>query len=478
MSTSASTCCATPAAAPAVTELDASCRGPVTFLFFSSALWLLLATLLGALAAVQLVSPDFLAQHAWLSHGRLRPAAHNAFLYGFLLQAAFGVALWMICRLGQATLNNPFAVFIGAKFWNLGLTLGVAGILIGDNPGREGFELPRYAAPVLLLGYLVIAVNALLTLHRRTERALYVSLWYVLAALLWFPWIFLTADWLLLCHPVRGVMQPLVGWWFVNNLQQLVLVPFGLAIACYFVPKAAGRPLHSRELALFAFWTLVLLGGWGGVPAGAPVPAWIISLGIAGTLLALAPALAAVTNLFLTWKGRFSVLKENIALRFVFVGLIFYLAWALRSAVFSFRSLSEAVRFTHFGFAQTQLALHAAAGLLVFGAVYEIAPRVAGAAWACDKMPRLHFWSAVVGTILIQASLAIPAAITAVSGAATPSFAARVPVLAVAGAALIALGNLGFVLNFLGLVVRAARFCACCCPCSDTAKPQTSGVVS
>ncbi len=477
MSTPDSTC-AVPAAAPTAAELDASCRAPVTFIFFSAAMWLVLATLLGLAVVIQLVSPDFLAQHAWLSYGRLRPAAENAFLYGFALQAALGVALWMICRLGQVALNAPLAVFIGTKFWNLGVTFGVVGILLGDNSGHEGFELPRYAAPVVLLGYLVIAVNALLTLHRRRERALYISLWYLLAALLWLPWIFLTADWLLLRLPVRGVMQSVVGWWFVNNLHQLVLVPFGLASAYYIVPKFTERPVHSGDLALFGFWTLVLVGGWGGIPAGAPVPAWLISISVAASWLAVVPALAAVANLYLTWKGRFGMLKDNVALRFLFVGLIFYLAWTLRSAVFSFRGLSETVRFTPFDLAQTQLVLFGVFGMLMFGALYEIVPRVAGAAWACDKMPRLHFWCALAGTVLIQASLAAPAAIAAVSGNAPPAFAARMPAIAVVGAALIALGNLGFVMNFIGLAVRAVRQCECCCPFGDSSKTQTAGVAS
>src|SRR5687767_1134976 len=79
-------------------EIDASCRWPLLLLFTSSLLWLVFGLVLALLAAIKLHKADFLADAAWLTLGRIRPAAMNCFLYGFASQAGIGVMIWMLCR--------------------------------------------------------------------------------------------------------------------------------------------------------------------------------------------------------------------------------------------------------------------------------------------------------------------------------------------------------------------------------------------
>src|SRR5262249_12298956 len=147
----------------------------------------------GMVASLQFHKPTLFANCAWLLYGRMRPAATNAFLYGFCLQAAIGVSLWLLCRLGRARVFQLLLITFGAKFWNLGVTIGIIGILAGDGSGYENFDMPRYAALFLFIGYAVMATFILLTSHRRSVRELYVSEWFLLAAMFWFPWIFSTA---------------------------------------------------------------------------------------------------------------------------------------------------------------------------------------------------------------------------------------------------------------------------------------------
>jgi len=450
-------------AAPALTnaELDASCRCPVACLLFSAALWLVVATVLGLIAAWQLQSPGFLAGCEWLTHGRVKPAASNALLYGFLLQASFGVALWLLCRLGRAALSGPLTLLIASKLWNLGVALGVCGILLGDNSGHPWFEMPRYAAPLLLVAYLLIGVHALLTLHARRERGLFASQWYLLLALVWFPWIYSTALWLLHVHPVRGITQSVVGWWFTGNLQFLVLVPFALACAHYLVPKLTERPLHSRDLSVFGFWTLVLLGGWCGIPAGAPVPAWFITVSIAATALTLVPALAALGNLFMTWKGRFGLVRNNPVLAFTLIGLVFFLGWSVRAALTGFRGPAEGLRFSNLGAAQEQLLIIGVVSSLLFAAIYELAPRLASHAWPCVGLPRVHFWGTLAGTVLIQLSLVVPAMQAAKGSAVGGVLALPVSMATMAGVALVAVANLAFVAHCFWLLGCHLRLRKC-----------------
>jgi len=87
------------------------------------------------------------------------------------------------------------------------VTIGIIGILAGDATGFHYLEMPRYAALILFLGYLLIGLWILLTFHQRRQRSLFVSQWFLLAALFWFPWIYSTAYLLLASFPERGVAQ-------------------------------------------------------------------------------------------------------------------------------------------------------------------------------------------------------------------------------------------------------------------------------
>src|SRR3954469_25398680 len=145
------------------TRIYASARLPLVLIFGSAALWLLVSSVFGLLASLQFHKPQMFAGQAWLLYGRMQPAANNTFLYGFCLQAAIGVALWLIARFGRTIVMQPLLITVGAKLWNLGITVGVIGILIGDATGYENFDMPRYAAPFLLLGYMVMATFAILT---------------------------------------------------------------------------------------------------------------------------------------------------------------------------------------------------------------------------------------------------------------------------------------------------------------------------
>jgi len=44
-------------------------------------------------------------------------------------------------------------ITIGAVLLNLGITMGVLGILAGDATGFENLDFPRYAVVIIFLGY-------------------------------------------------------------------------------------------------------------------------------------------------------------------------------------------------------------------------------------------------------------------------------------------------------------------------------------
>lgn len=445
----------------AADRIDVSCRTPLLVLFISAAVWLVIGSVFALIASLKFHSPNILADCPWLTYGRVRPVANNCLLYGFCLQTGLGVGLWLLARLGGAPLAQAWLVTLGAKLWNLGVTVGVIGILAGDATGFENLELPPYAALILFLGYLLVAVWSLLTFHQRRERQLYVSQWFLFAALFWFPWIYSTANLLLVTFPLRGAAQAVVAWWYSDNLLVVWLGLVGLAAIFYFVPKLTNRELHSRYLALFAFWALILFGSWGGIPNSAPLPAWMPALSTVATVLTLFAILTVVLNIYGTLEGNCSKLLAGPTLNFIGFGVIAFIVAGLMNALGSFSQISRVTNFTWFTPAQTYLNVYGFFAMTMFGAIYYILPCLTGIEFPSPKLVRAHFWVAAIGILLIVVPLATGGILQGYK-LQNPSVAfmdilkSTLPFLRVStiGDLLLLLGHLIFLGNIVGMVTQ------------------------
>src|SRR5476651_1587305 len=200
-------------------EIDASCRVPLLALFGGAALWLVVGLFLALIASLTFHKPEMFANCPLLTYGHVQPAANDAVLYGFCIPAALGVMLWIFARLSQSELILPLVPVVAANIWHLGVFIGLVAILISDSTGFTWLEFPRASSVLLFTAFLLISVSAVATFGARRERELYPSHWFLLAALVWFPWIYSTANlFLATSHPVRGVTQAVIGWWFADNL--------------------------------------------------------------------------------------------------------------------------------------------------------------------------------------------------------------------------------------------------------------------
>src|ERR1044071_995263 len=471
----------TPASPPAPAEIDASCRWPVLFLFACAAFWLVAASFFGLVTSLKMHMPNLLADCPWFTYGRVQAAQLNSLVYGFGVQAALGVALWLIARLGRAPLLQRGNVLAGTIVWNAGVKWGVVGILVGDGTGYEWLEMPGYASVILFVGYAIIGAAALLTFHNRRERTLYVSQWFLLAALFWFPWIYSTASLLLVFFPVRGVLQASVDWWYVHSLSQVWFGFIGLGALFYFLPKLAGRPLYSNYLAILAFWTLVLFGGWGGIPHGAPVPAWIPGICTVFMVLCIVPLIAIVMNFYRTLAGTSPKLKESLPLRFACVGVVAYLAAMALGILDSLPQVGRVTHWTLFTPARTQLFMYGFFGMTMFGAMYEIVPRLHPDGWPSIQLRRRHFVLAAAGLAFYALPLLIGGVVQglALNDPARPFVEVmrtslmffRVGTL---GDLLMAAGNVLLALNLGWLLVRCCR--AWCVARSAAARAEIAEV--
>jgi cytochrome c oxidase cbb3-type subunit 1 len=400
----------------------------------------------------------------------------NAFVYGFALQAGFGLALWMICRLGRTLLVGGRGIAAGALLWNGALALGVLGILAGRSTGHAWLELPRAVTPILLCGYFLIGVWALITLHLRRERSFYVSQWFLFAALLWFPWIYSTAQMLLVFFPVRGVMQEVVNGWYGRNLFELCLGPLGLAAIFYFLPKLLNRPLYSGYVALFGFWLLVLFGGWGGLRLGEPVPTWLGGVSSVSRVLLLVPVLAFAMSWLRTSLASGLVWRPDPALRFTLLAAGGYLLAALMETAAALPGVDKLTFFTFYNQGVLQLKIHGFLNMALAAGIYFVAPKVTGNAWPVPRLTQVHLWCSVVGVLLSAIPLLIGGLVQG-AGMAEP----QLDFMTVIRRTVPFLGTstLGMTVLFLGyaaFLIHLGRLLAINCPCLAMANSLRSSL--
>lgn len=436
-----------PAAATAeVTEIDTSARCSLLLLLGSATVWLVLSGVLALVSLVQLYTPSFLADCSVFTHGRTQAMQETAFIYGWAANSGLAVTLWILGRLGGSPLRSLNWVVVGALFWNFAITLGLIGIATGDATSNVWLHLPRYVLPVMLVAYGAIAAAGVLAWTGRRHQMTFASQWYAVAALFLFPWIFSIAQMQLVFAPERGVLQALVAGWFVQGAWTLWLAPLALAAAYYLVPKITARVIPSYDFAVLSFWTLLFVGAWTGGRhlIGGPVPAWVATIAVVACALLLFHYIVIAINL----RGAFGN-RGSTVLKFVAFGLAAYIAGGFLDAATAMRSLAMVTQFTHFSDAQSELALNGAFSMIIYGAIYFMAPRITGRAWPSGGLIRAHYGVAALGVIVLFVSLIGAGWIqghdlgdTNVSFAQIAAHTRPWLVAATAGQALLLLGNL------------------------------------
>lgn len=386
-----------------VTGIDAAARGPLLLLLGSGIVWLVISGVLALITSLQLHSPHFLSQYSFLTYGRTAAMQESAFVYGWAANAGLGIALWVLGRLGGNALRGANWVFAGCAFWNVGVTVALVGIAVGDMTSFSLFELPRYVQPFLVVAYGCVAISGVLAWMGRRTDTTYAAQWYAVAALFLFPWLSSGAQIVLLWSPLRGVAQSIGGAWYAQGAWSLWLAPLALASAYYLVPKLSGRVLSAYEFASVGFWMLIFIGTWtaGRHFIGGPVPAWVVTVGIAAGLVLLIHYVIVALNL----GGIFGT--RGTAASFIRFGFVAYLLAGVFETITGFRTVAVETQFTFFDVALQQLSLYGAISMLFFGAIYYIVPRLTGNAWASTGFTVGHRVLVSVGVVVLVVTLAV-----------------------------------------------------------------------
>jgi cytochrome c oxidase cbb3-type subunit 1 len=389
--------------------IDASCRGPVLYFAASSVAWLLVGSILALIASVKLHVPYFLTGSPELTFGRVRMAHLQAVGIGWASMATVAASLWMMCRLSRAELLYPRLLYFSGTLWNIGAFLAVFGIIYGDGQSVEWLDAPRYAPPFFIAGLGIVSAWVVAVFRRRREPHVYVSQWYVLGAVFWFPWMYLVAAFMIFWSPATGVVQPIVNWWFGHNTLGLWFTPVAVGCAYYLIPKIIGRPIHSYYLSIIGFWSLALFYSWAGMHhlIGGPIPGWLATASTVGSMMMVIPVLAVAINHHMTMRGHFHRLRYSPALRFTVFGAIAYTAVSIQGSVESLKDFSEVTHFTHYTVAHAHLGAYGFVTMIFFGLFYYMVPRLTGREWASPLLIRVHFWCAAVGITAYFVALSV-----------------------------------------------------------------------
>jgi cytochrome c oxidase cbb3-type subunit 1 len=385
---------------------DRSSAFPALVLIGSAVIWLIVASAAGLLSSLKFHWPDLLTDQAWLTLGRLRTLHLNAVAYGWAPLGLLGLAIWMLPRLLKTQLQGGRLVIVGALLWNAGLVAGLGAIAIGLSAGMEWLEIPWQIGGLFAAGGMLIGLPMALMLQRRQVHHLYVSVWYMGAALFWFPTLYIVAK---IPGVHFGVEQATMNWWFGHNVLGLFYTPLSLACVYYFLPKVIGRPVRSYNLSLLGFWTLAFFYGQVGAHhlIGGPIPEWLITLSIVQSVMMIIPVVAFSINQHLTLKGHFSALRHSHVLRFIFFGAVMYTLASLQGSMEALRSLNAVTHFTHFTVAHAHLGMYGFVSMVIFGGIYFAMPRILDTRWPKPALISLHFWLVVAGFSVYMVTLSI-----------------------------------------------------------------------
>lgn len=445
-------------------QADRSSSMPAFLLIVCAVVWLVVASFAGLISSLKLHWPEFLGDVSWLSFGRLRTIHLNGVAYGWAPMGLLGLTIWMLPRLLQTPLLGGRLVMVGGLVWNAALVAGMGALAIGLNAGLEWLEIPWQIGVLFAFGGMMIGMPLALMLSQRKVKHLYVSVWYIGAALFWFPILYLVAK---VPGVHFGVEQATMNWWFGHNVLGLFYTPMSIAAIYYFLPKVIGRPVRSYNLSLLGFWTLAFFYGQVGAHhlIGGPIPEWLITLSIVQSVMMVIPVLAFSANQHLTLKGHFSALRHSPVLRFIVFGAMMYTVASLQGSAEALRSLNSITHFTHFTVAHAHLGMYGFVTMVIFGGVYFALPRILNTVWPRPALISWHFWLVVAGFAVYMITLSIGGVLQGLAlldpaRGFMESVAVTMPWLQgrSIGGAMMTLGHLVFALHVLLMIVKSGAF--------------------
>lgn len=375
---------------PQLTKLILWYLGCATF-------WLLFGTTVGEYVGIKFVAPDA-DQLSWLSFGRLRPVHTNAVFWGWASLAMIGLAYYVVPRVSNITIANIKTGYRSLILINASVVIGTICLMAGINNG--GGEYREYVWPVMALfgiGVFITLLNFLKTISKRTTKEIYVSNWYIIAAIMFLLVIAVVAYW---PSWQNGLGETIVQGYYMHQGVGMWFMLFNLGLMYYFLPQQLNKPIYSYSLGILAFWAQILFYTLIGTHhfIFSAIPWWLQTVAIVGSAGMIIPVVAGTTNFLMTFKGSWNKLSGSYTLPFYLIGIIFYFTGSLQGTAEAFRFTNLVWHFTDFTVAHSHLTMYGIICFMLWGFIYTIVPRLTG-----KEPPQItvgaHFWLALIGLL-------------------------------------------------------------------------------
>ncbi len=370
--------------------------------------------LVGVIIAAQLTWPELNLGIEYLSYGRLRPLHTNAVIFAFGGCGLFATSYYVVQRTCQTRLiSDGLAAF---TFWgyNLVIVLAVITLPLGITSGKEYAELEWPIDLLLTVVWVCYAIVFFGTVGIRKVRHIYVGNWFFGAFILAVAVLHLVNSAALPVSLTKsysaysGVQDAMVQWWYGHNAVGFFLTAGFLGMMYYFIPKQAGRPVYSYRLSIVHFWALIFTYMWAGPHHlhYTALPDWTQSVGMAFSLILLAPSWGGMINGIMTLSGAWHKLRDDPILRFLIVSLSFYGMSTFEGPMMSIKTVNALSHYTDWTVGHVHSGALGWVGLITMGSMYYLIPRLFGQKQMHSiRAIEIHFWVATIGIVLYIAAM-------------------------------------------------------------------------
>lgn len=367
----------------------------------------------GLLAALQLVFPELNFGIQFTSFGRIRPLHTNAVIFAFVGNAMFAGIYYSIQRLLKARLFNDTLSWIHFWGWQAIILAAAITLPLGFTTSKEYAELEWPIDIAITLVWVVFGTNMIGTILKRRERHLYVGIWFYLAT-------FVTVAVLHIVNsfemPISffksysfyaGVQDALVQWWYGHNAVAFFLTTPFLGLMYYFLPKAAQRPVYSYRLSIVHFWSLIFIYIWAGPHhlLYTSLPDWAQALGVAFSIMLIAPSWGGMVNGLLTLRGAWDKVREEPILKFMVVALTAYGMATFEGPLLSLKNVNAVAHYTDWIVAHVHVGGLGWNGFLIFAMCYYLVPKMWQTELYSKKLANAHFWIGTLGIVFYAVPL-------------------------------------------------------------------------
>lgn len=369
--------------------------------------WGIIGMTVGLIAALQLFKPEMNMGNQYTTFGRIRPLHTNAVIFAFVGNAIFMGVYYSLQRLLKARMFSDALSKVHFWGWQLIIVSAVITLPLGITSSHEYAELEWPIDIAITLIWVVFGINMFGTIFKRRERHLYVAIWFYIATFVTIAVLHivnsfqLPISFLKSYYVFAGVQDALVQWWYGHNAVAFFLTTPYLGLMYYFLPKMANRPVYSYKLSILHFWSLIFIYIWAGPHhlLYTSLPGWAQSLGVAFSIMLIAPSWGGMINGLLTLRGAWDKVREDVILKFMVVALTGYGMATFEGPMLSLKQINAVAHFTDWIVAHVHVGALAWNGFLTFGVMYWLIPRIYKTELYSKKMASFHFWIGTLGIL-------------------------------------------------------------------------------